>query len=370
MNLYFLLDGLTESFGNEPTTLDIASHQYLDRISSTGKIGLYEPSTRPYVPNPETYVVFPYFFGLDPNHNPGRAGLELMRAGIDLQKFSSVALFRIIEKNYDPMKGWDKAPRLIGEEHLSNVLDSLSQEFPHTKTTKSNISRKGNCWCVASQGKEGLEDYLNKLQFLVSKRDLNVYPVLLQDYSPANLSTIRPTTLYGWAVGSLVEAFNLVGVSISQNPDILENDLFQYDTKMKDFTDRVLPCIAGDSERDCSAIVYVKESSEASRKKTRDDKVKSLKFIDDLIGETFRNLEPSHANLIVLSDHQSNIGIERTYRGPTIYSYTRMGVGKSRINLTFSEDNAAILTPRVKTQQEVIAEIESFIKSTTNQPQP
>ena len=70
------------------------------------------------------------------------------------------------------------------------------------------------------------------------------------------------------------------------------------------------------------------------------------------------------------SDHQPNIGIERTYGGPTIYSYARIGMEIPNIEIAFTETNAARIGLRMKTQTEAISEIESFIASTTNQPHP
>src|SRR3989344_6463974 len=184
MDIYILTDGVSEDF-SEKTTLEITNHPNLDRIASLGTLGLYEPTRRIFVPNPETYVVFPYFFGLNPKNNPGRAGLELLGAGIDIKEFPNCIIYRILPKEYDVRKGWDKAPKVKDELKTLEIIEKIKKEFAdNTRTVKSIISKKGNIWCLCSKEKESLDDYLSVLQFEASKHDLNVYPALFQDFIP------------------------------------------------------------------------------------------------------------------------------------------------------------------------------------------
>lgn len=80
-----------------------------------------------------------------------------------------------------------------------------------------------------------------------------------------------------------------------------------------------------------------------------------------MIGFTLEEMD-RNTNLIILSDHQSNIGIERTYQGPTNYCYANIQ-NKNIRKRKFTEITAWEETRKIKTQPEVIEEIEEFIKS-------
>jgi len=362
MNIYFLTDGISEEFRKGETTLELTNHPNLDSICSRGYIGLYEPSRRPFLPNPETYVIYPFFFGLKPENNPGRAGLELIGEGVDIEKFPNLFIYRIISKDYDVRKGWDKAPRVQNEEEVFKVIEMMKEEFKETtRTIKSTIGSKGNIWCVGSNGKESLEDYINWLQFEISKLGYNCYPALFQDYISGHSEVKRPTTLYGWSKGSLPQALKMVGVKLNQTIDIDEIDMFNYPKKTKDFKERILPLLKIKQDKDESAIIFIKETSNASRKRTRQEKINAIGFIDNMIGFTLEEMG-GNTNIIVLSDHQSNIGIERTYQGPTNYGYARIKDKPSR-QIRFTERLAWGETQEIKTQPEVIDGIEQFIRS-------
>jgi len=56
-----LADGLSEDMNLRHTSLKISYHPNLNRLMMLENCGLYEPSRRLGLPNPETYVVFPFF---------------------------------------------------------------------------------------------------------------------------------------------------------------------------------------------------------------------------------------------------------------------------------------------------------------------
>jgi len=78
------------------TSLKKSVHPRLDVLTSYGHLGFYKPIIRDYVQNPETFIIFPAFFGLQPKSNPGRAGLELFELGHDITKLQSFCIIRIV----------------------------------------------------------------------------------------------------------------------------------------------------------------------------------------------------------------------------------------------------------------------------------
>jgi hypothetical protein len=61
MDIYILTDGLCET-PKILTSLMQSRHPYLDQLTQYGRLGFYEPIIKNFQSNPETFVVFPYFF--------------------------------------------------------------------------------------------------------------------------------------------------------------------------------------------------------------------------------------------------------------------------------------------------------------------
>ena len=316
-----LIDGLGEDTSLGATSLELCDHPNLDMIASKGRTLLYEPATRFSVPNPETYVVFPYFFGLPPQNNPGRSGWELYAQGIDIDMYSCCMLFRVISSNYNVRDGWYKATKLT-DSNLSTVNEVLQRvlgELLSSKIVKSPLSK--NIWCAGSVDKEAQEDLMHLLTYEFARNGLCCYPMLFHDHiSTNNLVQRSSRKLFGWVIGPLQTALSYIGVECVLNSHDLKKELFNLSMKKEDYENNIRPDLLTHISNGGTGILYIKEPSTASRINDRTKKIDAIKFADYLLGDVYQQLGNSHS-YVVLSDHQSNLGLERTFPGPTIIGY-------------------------------------------------
>lgn len=323
--IFVLTDGMCEN-PYAKTTLEMCKHPNLDVIANIGTLGLYEPHTRDFVPNPETYVVFPFFWGLRPKYNPGRAGWEIVEAGIDINEYQCCGVFRVIDKSFDVREGWYAAKGYTKNlEKVDQIVNNVAKDLPLSRVVKSFLSRTGNLWCLATKGKEAFDDFLNILQFEVSKLDMNVYSELQHNHIPMIDKVQNNCSLLGWTIGPLLFALKSVDIKIDvSNTYDWITQIFDYDIKRADFHEYILPGLNKNLSEGTDSIIYIKEPSAASRHIGRSDKIVSISFIDEIIGVIIDIYKGQDIQLIVLCDHQSNIGIERTFSGPTLYGYCNL----------------------------------------------
>jgi hypothetical protein len=309
--IYVLADGLTEDPAFGPLVIDEAEVPSLRRLASAGECGWYSPSTRPFATSPETYVVFPFFFGLSPDLNPGRAGLELSLAGFARP---CSALLRVVPLGFDPSCGWESAPPLISPTVIDEVLRPMKSG--DVCVLRSPLSKRGNVFCVGSKSREALDEFLCG----VSARLPQYGQVALSSqhsYVSTRSDPIRETVFYGWAMGGLHGALSICGVKISQNPDLYNHgSLGDFQAKQDDLCERI---IVGINSSDSDAVIYLKEPSTFARSGLRSRKTEAVQFLDRIVGSLLDLVTDERSRIVVISDHRSDIGREETLPGDTLY---------------------------------------------------
>ncbi len=366
MNIYLLTDGMCEN-PLDKTSLLMSSHPNLDILTSYGKMGFYEPVIRDYIHNPETFIIFPFFFGLHPMNNPGRAGLELFELGNDISNLQSFCIIRVVHKEYNIFKvlnndsidsTWTKAPKLVNTQEIQQLIDDVESFLKTVKIIKS--PRRDNVWSIGAISKADLEDAINLIQFKLNSLDYNVYAMLMNDfkYIPYHPQSMKSMTFLGWGFSTLIEAFRFAGINIHQSFSDIKNHLFDYEKKHKDFDENILPYLIASKESDETCILFFKEPSRAAREYTTPDlKIQSIGFIDEIVGKLLNAFVGDSVNIIVLSDHQSNIGSKRTYPGQTMYYYGNLAREHSKKALF----NEICATNEVLEQQDLIKKINEYI---------
>jgi hypothetical protein len=305
-------------------------HPHLDALTAYGHLGFYHPIIRQYVNNPETFIIFPYFFGLHPKNNPGRAGLELFASDCNIQDFRSFCILRVIkvEHNiYDVIDDtcigstWTKISHINNLEAIEKIIHNIESFLQMVKFVKS--PHRENVWSLGGQTNAEMEYAISLFQFELSQIGYNVYPMLWNNFIPQKrIELCTNTFLLGWGISTLIEAFRFNGIHIQQSLPDIKNQLFQYDKKRKDFEENILPFLQTHEQSDDSCILFFKEPSRSAREELNaEKKIESIVFIDKIVERLLDVFEGKPVNIIVLSDHQSNIGEKKTFPGKTLYYY-------------------------------------------------
>jgi len=367
MNIYFLSDGLCEDY-HALTSLEKTCHPYLDRLFTDGEARMFEPVQANNMFHPATYFIFPHFFGMKPDLNPGRAALELIENGIDIIGYSSFALFRVINSRYDVRNGWYEKTEPLPLDIVEPIINRVGQEKylgrKRSKIVKSRLSH--NIWCIGSESEDSLEYTLNVLQYEFSKYNLNVYSTLIHNVCTSIKSPQASATskhLLGWMVGPTAQALSLIGVDINDQKCHTPEYVFDFERKTHDFHSRILPklkeCeLAG---KDDDFIIYIKETSTAAKKNMADKKLLSISFLDGLIGAVFNELNGGNTNVILISDHQSNIGIPYVFPGPSFACVLNMKNLSKKETEAFTEKNIINKTGSVLSQSECVSFVNNSI---------
>ena len=363
-SVYILADGLSENTARE-TSLEQTDHRNLDILHSSGTSFLFEPVQAKNMFHPATYYIFPFFFGLRPERNPGRAALELYENGIDISRFNSFAVFRVINTQYDVRRGWyekteslplDLVSRIISRVGKEKYLDALSSVI-----VKSRISH--NIWCIGSETEDSLEFMLNTLPYEFSQHGFNVYPTLISNISaPVAIERgdCARKEVLGWMVGPTEQAFRLLGFVTDRQKCHTPDYVFDFENKFGDFQLRVLPAILQAAE-DSVLIIYVKETSSAAKKNYPEKKKQAIGFIDRMVGEMLVALQGTETNIIIISDHQSNIGVPYVYPGPSLACVYNTRNHEDRGFLPFTERNIGNRIEKVLSQEECVEAIKRIV---------
>jgi len=368
MNIYFLSDGLCEDY-HVSTSLENSIHPNLDRLFTDGEARMFEPVQANNMFHPATYFIFPNFFGMNPNLNPGRAALELIENGKDITGYSSFALFRVINSQYDVRNGWYEKTEPLELDLVEPLIDRVGKEKYHgikgTIIVKSKLSH--NIWCIGSESEDSLEYTLNVLQYEFSKYGLNVYTTLIHNVansikSPQSLTTSKH--LLGWMVGPTAHAMALTGVDIEDQKYHTPRYVFDFDSKFEDFNSRILPKLkACESSGNDDFIIYIKETSTAAKKNMPEKKFLAISFLDNLIGRVFKELSGEDTSIILISDHQSNIGIPYVYPGPSFVCVLKKKDISTKETTVFTEKNIIKKFSTILSQSECVSFVNNYIAS-------
>lgn len=369
MNIYFLIDGMGEDL-SKVTILDSYNFHNLNLLANIGEMGLYKPIMRKFVSNVETYVVFPYFFGLTSDSNPGRAGLELFKAGINVSEYPITSLVRIIENSYDlqallnaqnVIDKWSNIPLLNNMMVVENILIEISNKYD-IKFVKSN--KRVNLWAIGSKNRTNYERFIAELNYKLFKINCAAYSMLYNEFSPKKTNILVSNTYFcGWAFNSLQYAFEYIGIKdIQANEYLNRNSVYEYEAKIKNFNDFILNVLQNNVNTNNNFIIFIKEVSSAAKENinAKEKRIEALSFVDKILGSIFNHFFFKDVNLILLSDHQTNFGNKHNFDDPSIYCYSNLKKCSNKKSI-FSEkeaynENGIIL------QKQLIHNIYHFIK--------
>ncbi|NVN49166.1 hypothetical protein HLY00_2050 [Mycolicibacterium hippocampi] len=281
-----LADGLTNTVGvNGRDLLDRHMGSQLSRIWVD-----YEPFSRSGTV--ETTDVYPYFFGLDPSHNPGRAGLELILNG-DLHMYCDH--FMAVRTSAD---GYEV--RKLAEASRVHV-------------SPSKFSADGRSWLVCAEARGQRDRFsVSAASTLPDYRASHaVSPVQGWRLSAASQNSNR-YFLLGWCHGALLSAFAMCdisqrpGASSGRRLDAPSATRTDREKELGDYLHR-----RGFGSR--TLLLYLKDSAWAARR--GEDKIESTRFTSQVLKLILRHAEGGP--VVVISDHNSEIGRDETLAGAT-----------------------------------------------------
>ncbi|HFI0035612.1 TPA: hypothetical protein ACGOTT_000507 [Streptococcus suis] len=292
-DVVFLLDGLTNKSG-------ISGEKILesDLLNNDIEVSWYN-----YFPDSsdknivETIEVYPLFFGLPLKSNPGRPGFEYLLDGIDISK--------------------DNIFVLIRTEKFNNVIEELRELGINSRL--SNYSRDGKTIIISANSttKVALKNYLekNKSSFIRLSHERYLEDNWYEDLH--NITQHCEYRLLGYCEGGLLSAMKLCGVEICDADNILitNEPIGSYECQL--ITDTVIERLDSALKADKIPVIYLKHFAHDARngmdKRTASEKVS--KIIKDVIikikQEKFFNYG------LVISDHNSEIGVDETLVGMT-----------------------------------------------------
>lgn len=292
-DIIFLLDGLTNKIGISGELLlsekllesDIKS-QWYDYVPVSTPIG-----------EVETIEVFPFFWGLNPEFNPGRAGLESILDGKDISKNTFFVTVRTLNA------------KLLIKELNQLGIDSRVSKY----------SKNGNTVIICSDlDKETtLLNYfeLNKSNLIkishIKKLSNGWYDELKK------LPSRSPFSLIGYCHGGLESALELCGLQIlEENRGMVPFDsLNGYSSKEieETYLERIRYCI----ENDQIPVVYLKHFAFNARKGFRKELAadKIAKIVFNIVEEIKKTKNFNFG--MIISDHNSEVGIDETLSGMT-----------------------------------------------------
>ncbi len=296
VSLIMLLDGLTNEMHNCGKAL---LQSELSALSPELQFdwGDYYPVERDG--EVETTEVYPFFFGIDPCINPGRSGFELYLDG-DLPCEATV--FVTIRA--------DDTNTVIGSANELGIYSRVSRFSDDKKTV-----------LLASSNDKIMR------QLLVKKSDLwRVSHYYSTDSFIRNTMILEsPFALIGWCHGALSAALSLTGMEMLCNirEQIIINTS-QYNSSSISDEAMISGLIAC---RDIGKIpvVYLKHFAyDARHGYLKNHAAKNISKIILCAINTLKDLESKQAsaseiNILVISDHNSEIGVDRTIAGKTVY---------------------------------------------------
>ena len=116
-----------------------------------------------------------------------------------------------------------------------------------------------------------------------------------------------------------------------------------------------------ETNEDSVFVIYVKETSTAAKKNLPEKKKQAIGFIDSMVGELLSSHEGTETNIIIISDHQSNIGVPYVYPGPSLVCVYNTRSHEVCSFLPFTERSIGNRIEKVMSQEECVEAIKSIV---------
>lgn len=282
-----LADGLSNSTG-------LSGHAWIDQAAQ----GLgWQTAWNRYEPHSydgrsvETTAVFPHFFGLTPDRNPGRAGLERILDG-DLH--DDCGHFAIIQG-------------------IGTVRDIETRFETSVHLRPSSYSPSGNSWLVCSPVQKSRDDFLRGVRSISPAVRVAHVVSPVDDWlakTQESVLTGERHFLIGWCHGALLSAFQLCGVRMSPLARFESEPAKTRRRRIVELGEQLDKCVPATLR----PMVYLKDSAWDARRSTSKDAA-----FDFTVRVLQRLLDaPEIGSVLVLSDHNSEPGVDETLTGQTV----------------------------------------------------
>lgn len=252
----------------------------------------YEPFTRDGI-TIETTNVFPSLFGITPDVNPGRAGLERMLDG-DLHNECD---------HFAAVRAPTKTAALRAAAETNSV---------HART--SRYSADGKTWLICSPSAAARDCFLEESKLREPSVRVSHVASPVQGWRQIT-STAKEGdngyTLVGWCHGALLSALVAAGVRVPMQRTMkLGSPAATRQERIRDLAHSIPPVVASGR----TAVVYLKDPAWDARRGV--DKLPSLRYASAVLGSLLSFVSTDQA-VLVLSDHNSEVGVDATVPGPT-----------------------------------------------------
>lgn len=313
---FFWADGIAETVF--PTSLESAALNTIDRLTASADLGFYEPIIAPGTDKPQTDIVIPYMFSVEPWQFNGRAALELVDTGYIPPAGNWVGSIRLAEATSGNDLNWRNHPPLSFNT-IQTILESIRREtqgYP-LRLIASPFASHQNMLILSSENRLVIEELIAKTQFVAETLGMTFVDEAIIKFRKLPLS---PHKIFfaGWSHGSLRGSFRLIGAQVNENRPALF-DYLAYQNDLSRLVTNILPSVLNKYD---FFVFFLKETDTASHNNSRSKKIKALEFFDHIV-EKVVEVMPNDALIIVLGDHPTNLGAPSASCGPTPYLIAR-----------------------------------------------
>lgn len=303
--LYIWLDGVGETVF--PTSLELAVTPYIDSLTSSSILGMYEFPQIQEFSHPRTDIIIPFFYGLKINEYKGRGILDLIDNNVNFNEGDHVYTIRIL-----PIENVDNT---ISDSYLEDGSEIIMEIKKIISVAKiecvvNPFSSHNNQLIFWGRQKEIIETVLDQISQKVLEYQCKLVDVDKHEFHKLQNQDHR-LVFCGWALGALRGAFRLLDANIIDT----STKLYDYDFYFNDFNKNV-DLLNKHFEENDTFIFYIKETDKASHKSNQIEKVKAIEFCDNLLQLIHQRL-PKFDKTILITDHNTNIGSPHAEYGPT-----------------------------------------------------
>lgn len=289
-----LMDGLTNqrSTGGE-VFLDKKLKKKYAKLKTCWKI--YNPVSRKG--EVETTEVYPYFFGLTNSFNPGRTGFEMVKKGDLLPEFSTFVTVRTAQ--------------------TQKALDINKKHGVYARISDYS-SDKGTVLMAATNPKK-IQEALDELKESIDELRVTHYYDPGAGWYDKVKKEDSPFAIAGYLDGPLKFALQIVGLKFLHEEDrYMKYNGYKCTFKFtkKDLENRVDECM----KLNKIPVFYFKLFAQEGR--FNGDKRYSAKVVSKAVVLIMKALEKYSKNpsALIISDHNSEKGIDRTFAGNTKFA--------------------------------------------------
>jgi len=344
-HIYVIIDGLSETKGDF-TSLEKATTPIIDGLFTNSKdFGFYQPEKALFHNEPKTDVIVPAFFGLKKELNPGRAALEIIDMGYQLQP-NSICLGLSTTSDID----------LFNSDFLADLKVNLKSDAIITTSNATNTGEKILFGNLQTDQIEILYDIIGQ-NFKVINNNINVTDIGVVTNGFVNIDgLIKDGIFLGWGKGALRGALKHLGFKC--NPfERDRNEYFNWRSYETNFKNWIIPTLRDKNNTTDTLIFYTKESAFACRQNKPDKKIQAIEMMDLFLGKILKEInEP--VLVILLADHSSNFGESGNPAENTIFLISEYYNGSIKTTTSHFHENSPLVREKTTiSQRELIVKL-------------